>query len=220
MKGIYLASYKAIHEKYNIVYQDINGKRDISGNMLDIDLTPYDFIIATPPCNYWSRANCRRETSKYAQETKHLLPDIIEKLYRQDKPYIIENVRNDRLFKVNNLYDFPCFIYKIGRHTYWTNVKLDISDIPQRQDYKYGGKVIKYEDIQNSSANCQGGFNVHVVIERFLETIHKEDKMNDNKIMRLEKDQYGNCFKVIKGRYFIISLEEYNQILKDMLEDE
>ena len=43
--------------------------------------------------------------------------------------------------------------------------------------------------------------------------------MNVNKIMRLEKDQYGNCFKVVKGRYFIISLEEYNQILKDMLED-
>ena len=40
------------------------------------------------------------------------------------------------------------------------------------------------------------------------------------KITRLEKDQYGNCFKVIKGRYFIISLEEYNQLLKDMLEDE
>ena len=49
--------------------------------------------------------------------------------------------------------------------------------------------------------------------------------MNDNKIMRLEKDQswykdqYGNCFKVVKGRYFIIELEEYNQFLKDMLED-
>ena len=43
--------------------------------------------------------------------------------------------------------------------------------------------------------------------------------MDDIKIMRLEKDQYGNCFKVVEGRYFIIELEEYNQFLKDMLED-
>lgn len=53
----------------------------------------------------------------------------------------------------------------------------------------------------------------------FSEIDFKKKNMNDNKIMRLEKDQYGNCFKVIKGRYFIISLEEYNQLLKDMLED-
>ena len=203
MKGIYLASFKAIHENYDIVYQDINGKRDIGGDMLEIDLSHYDFIIATPPCNYWSRANYRRETSIYAQATKKLLPEILVALAYQDKPFIVENVRNDRLFKVNNLYDFPCFIYKIGRHTYWTNVKLDISDIQQRQDYKYGGKVIKYEpefiaqykkigdhqfldektgkifrsnNTKRVSTNTQGGFNVHVVIERFLETIHKEDK--------------------------------------------
>lgn len=31
MRGIYLASYKAYHPKYNIVYQDINGKRDVAG---------------------------------------------------------------------------------------------------------------------------------------------------------------------------------------------
>ena len=59
----------------------------------------------------------------------------------------------------------------------------------------------------------------YTIIE-FTNIDFKEDKMNDNKIMRLEKDQYGNCFKVIKGRYFIIPLEEYNQLLKDMLEDE
>ena len=56
-------------------------------------------------------------------------------------------------------------------------------------------------------------------IVEFSDIDFTDKKMNDNKIMRLEKDQYGNCFKVIKGRYFIISLEEYNQLLKDMWED-
>ena len=73
MKGIYLASYKANHPNHDIVYQDINGERDIDGDMMEIDLTPYDFIIATPPCNWWSRANYRRNTSLYALTTKHLL---------------------------------------------------------------------------------------------------------------------------------------------------
>lgn len=74
MKIIYLAAFKAHHPNWNMVYQDINGKRDIAGDMLEIDLTPYDVIIATPPCNYYSRANYRRETSEYSQKTKHLLP--------------------------------------------------------------------------------------------------------------------------------------------------
>lgn len=82
MKGIYLAAFKASHPNYDIVYQDINGKRDIGGDMMEVDLTPYDFIIATPPCNWWSRANYRRDKSPYALETKHLLPDIIEKVAR------------------------------------------------------------------------------------------------------------------------------------------
>ena len=55
MKGIYLAAFKAYHPNYDIVYQDINGKRDIGGDMMDVDLTQFDFIIATPPCNYYSR---------------------------------------------------------------------------------------------------------------------------------------------------------------------
>lgn len=32
MKIIYLAAYKAEHPNWNIIYQDINGKRDIGGD--------------------------------------------------------------------------------------------------------------------------------------------------------------------------------------------
>ena len=185
MKGIYLASFTAYHPNYDLVYQDINGKRDIGGDMMEIDLTPYDFIIATPPCNYYSRANYRRETSKYAQLTKHLLPDIIHKLIKLGKPFIVENVRNSRIFNELHLFDVPCRIYIIGRHTYWTNIEFRHDDIDQRQDFLMHGYVIKYDDtnnkswssLQNLSRNQrQGGYNVYQVIERFLETIHSKER--------------------------------------------
>ena len=49
-RGIYLGSYKAHHPNHNIIYQDINGERDLDGDMMDIinnkDLGKYDFIIS------------------------------------------------------------------------------------------------------------------------------------------------------------------------------
>ena len=98
MKGIYLAACKARHPNYDIIYQDIDKKYkcDLDGDMMNIDLTDYDFIIATPPCNWWSKANPYYKTSKYALETKHLLPDTIIKLGSQSKPFIIENVINKK----------------------------------------------------------------------------------------------------------------------------
>ena len=107
-KGIYLAACKARHDAHNIVYQDIEQERyncDLGGDMLEVDLTPYDYIIASPPCNYYSRANYRRETSEYSQKTKHLLPGILEKLGKQQKPFIVENVRSPRLMQQQGVFD-------------------------------------------------------------------------------------------------------------------
>ena len=158
-KGIYLASYTAYHPDYKITYQDINGKRDIAGDMLDVDLNDYDFIIATPPCNYWSRANYMRDISEYAQKTNHLLPSILTKLCNQDKPFIVKNVRNSRLFKKYHLYDLNCYIYEHGRHTYWTNIMFNPSGIKQVYDFaKHGIHLHK-------KSKMQGGDNVHKVIE-------------------------------------------------------
>lgn len=163
--GLYLAAYKANHPDYNIVYQDINGKRDLAGNMLDYDLNYYDFVIATPPCNFWSRARGNRLPSKYALETKNLLIDILQKLKGFDKPYIVENVRNDKRFNEYNLLNRnDCFIYKIGRHTYWTNIMFN-TWVEQSFDYKTHGKQI-------NSANNQGGINVYRVIESWLKEVH------------------------------------------------
>lgn len=175
MRGIYLASFKAIHPGYDIVYQDIDGSRDLDGDMIAIDLNPYDFIIATPPCNWWSRANYRRNESLYALSTKYLLPCILYKLETIGKPFIVENVRNDVQFKKYGLFDFPCiYVYKIGRHTYWSNVKFDVSDIIQKPkvDYKNGKK--RWLSSQHlARKDRQGGDEVHEVIERFLKVIHE-----------------------------------------------
>lgn len=171
MLGIYLGAYEAYHPNHNIIYQDINNKRDIGGDMLNIDLTEYDYIIATPPCNYWSRARGNK-CSKYSLETKHLLPDIIYKLKNQNKPFIIENVINDkRMLYEKVLPQNDINIYKINRHIYFTNINLDLTNVKQRQDFKYGGKVIVYDDMKNKKH--QGGYNVYNVIEKFINTIEE-----------------------------------------------
>ena len=165
MKGIYLGSYTALHPNYDIDYQDINGLRDIGGDMLDIELTNYDIIIATPPCNYWTKANYRRETSEYALKTKHLLPDILDKLRRTNKPYIVENIRNAPLFKKHGIHDNADYIYIIGRHTYFTNIPFDTSDLTFEPD-----------NVQNrDKSDRQGDKQVHTVIERWLSGLENKE---------------------------------------------
>ena len=175
MKGIYLASFEALHHGHDIVYQDINGKRDIGGDMMQVDLATYDYIIATPPCNWWSRANYRRNTSEYALKTKHLLIDILAKLIDQKKPFIVENVRNDKQFKAHGLFDNNLFIYRIGRHTYWSNILFYVGDIHQEPKVEMVDGKKRYLSSQTlSRKKRQGGQEVHEVIERFIQTL--EDK--------------------------------------------
>ena len=173
MKGIYLGAYKALHESYDIDYQDINGLRDIGGDMLAIDLEKYDFIIATPPCNWWSRANYRRETSEYSIRTKLLLPCILFKLTLLGKPFIIENVLNKKQFHIYGLDNLPGVnMFKIGRHTYWSNIYFYYEDIVQIPKIEIrDGKRIYWSSQQLGKRTRQGTDEVHEVIERFLKEI-------------------------------------------------
>ncbi len=172
MKGIYLASCKARHEKYNLIYNDIDPKYkpDIVGDMLQVDLTPYDFIIASPPCNWWSKANPYYKTSKYALETKHLLPDTIIKLSESGKPFIIENVKNIKRMAENGIFDlinkYGLFYQFVGRHIYIYNGLLIDLNCEQIQDFVYGGKRV------NKDGYNQGGTNVYNVIEIWLKQIN------------------------------------------------
>lgn len=172
MRGIYLAACKARHPNYDIVYQDIDTKYkcDLNGDMLKTDISGYDFIIATPPCNYWSRANPYYKTSNYSAITRHLLPDTIEMLGCQKKPFIIENVINRKRMTEHGIFDiiekYKLYVYYIGRHMYISNIFTpDILGVPQIQDFKYGGIRV------NKDGYNQGGTNVHNVIEKWLEII-------------------------------------------------
>jgi hypothetical protein len=171
MKIIYLAAYKAHHPKWEMTYQDINGKRDIPGDMLDVDLTPYDVIIATPPCNYYSRANYRREESEYSQKTKHLLPTILKRLAYQNKPFIVENVINGVLFKKEGLFNLPIYYYEHGRHSYWTNIPFNPQTLIQNNEFEYRLMSNGKRGMFTPSSKRQGGQNVHNVIEYWLEVV-------------------------------------------------
>lgn len=190
-KGIYLGAYKAYHENYDIDYNDVKQTSEhinVIDDMLNVDLSSYDYIIATPPCNYWSRANYRRETSRYAQLTKHLLIDIIDKLIKLGKPFIVENVRNNKLMDRYNLLSKDCYIIQHGRHTYWTNVKFDTSDIEVKTQFKAQykkighkqfideatGKIYRSNNTKRLESNTESGDDVHQVIERFLKVVHNE----------------------------------------------
>jgi len=166
---ICLAAGKAVLNYDNVIYNDFIVKRDLVCDMMDVDLSQYDILIATPPCNYYSRANSykSKETSVYSQTTKHLLPDIIDKFIASGKPFIVENVRSGPLFKKLGLFNKNCFIYFYGRHTYWTNVMFNPLGIPQEYDFcsipGYGCVRLK--------SYVQGGKNVNDVFDYWLSIV-------------------------------------------------
>lgn len=164
MKGVYLCARKHRIPGYNIVYNDIIEYPgiDLCVDALQIDFEKFDFIIATPPCNYWSRANWRRECSDVALSTKHLLPSILFKCIDSKKPFIVENVMNKTLFDANGLLSF--YVFTFGGHTFWTNVFMFIPDksYAVRQNKQY----VSREKRDNNQ-------NVDLIIKLFLETIHQ-----------------------------------------------
>ena len=165
MKILYLAAgHGQINTIHDVVYQDLFVKRDLGGDMLDIDLKGYDLIIASPPCNYYSRANYRYKTSKYSNDTKHLLPGIITKLENIGVPVIIENVINKKRMSFI-LQKTSLFYNEVGRHCYFTNRLVDFSCISQSFNFECGCK-----SVQNCSTKArQGGKNVQLVFEYYIE---------------------------------------------------
>lgn len=166
-KIIYLGARKSRLNYKNITYNDIDKKFncDLICDMLNIDLNEYDIIIATPPCNFWSRANHKLD-SEYSQKTKHLLPDILKKCCKLDKPFIIENVRNIPRFDKFGIFDiasnFGIYIYEVGRHTYFTNI---FSNLNCTQTFDYNSQGIRLKK------NIQGGENVEKVLNIWLSNL-------------------------------------------------
>ncbi len=171
-KVIYLASGRAKLKYDNVVYNDMYETADLKCDMLQVDLNNYDIILASPPCNYYSRARGSNPPSDYAKYTKHLLPTILNKVMKLNKPFIIENVRNKPLFKKLGLFNLPCFVYFHGRHTYWTNIMLDFRHIAQTFDFKR----IKGYGCVRLKKYVQGGENVNNVFDYFIEYVIENNK--------------------------------------------
>lgn len=163
---IYLASGRAKLNYPYVIYNDLyEDSADLKCDMMSVNLEDFDILIASPPCNYYSRANSykSKESSFYAQSTKHLLPDIIDKFIATGKPFIVENVRSFPLFNKAGLFNKNCFVYFLGRHTYWTNVMINFSNFPQEYDFDSHGLRLK--------SYVQGGDNVNKVFDFFIETV-------------------------------------------------
>ena len=165
MKAVYLGAFRAYHPGFDILYQDINGLRDIGGDMMYVPLNDFDFLIASPPCNFWSRIRMCNY-SVYTLATGYLLPSILKKFIQSGKLFVVENVSNIERFKKFGIFDLPCLKYKIGRHMYFTNIYLSNIEL------KHLRSLQVFEDLTHMpSYNRQGGKNVHIVIDYFLKKV-------------------------------------------------
>lgn len=166
MKGLYLCAREHRLPGFNIDYNDIefypglkflcDMRELIKNNSL---ISGYDFFICTPPCNYYSRANYRRESSKVAQKTKDLLPLCIDFCLRLGKPFIIENVCNSTLLPYTN----KCYIFDFGNHTFYTNIFMLVPD---------KSFAVKQNKQYVSRCKRDNNYNVDLIIKLFLESIN------------------------------------------------
>lgn len=167
MKILYLCCGYGEIDFSNVTYNDlyIKRKNGLMCDCRDIDISKYDIVVASPPCNFWSKANYRRDSSNYAQLTKPLLLYCIDLLRKYPNiPIIIENVRNLPLFmKHINLFDI--YFVATGRHTYFSNRDIDFI------------KKFKFEkscNISNlSRKKREGDLQVRTVFNRFIYEVLK-----------------------------------------------
>lgn len=166
---VYLASGRDFLCFDNILYNDLFIKRDLVCDMLEVDLNSFDIVLASPPCNYYSRANYRRDISSYSLNTRHLLPCILNKLAFSDKFFIVENVKNYNLFNKLGLINLPnVYFFTFGRHSFWTNV------------FSFEAYLSSYFHIYNTSCNIsylpsykrQGDKAVSFVFNCFIEFLN------------------------------------------------
>lgn len=160
MRGLYLCAREHRIEGYDIDYNDIEPYDGINlcCSCEDVSLDGYDFVIATPPCNYYSKANYRREYSKVAQMTKHLLPAILERLRGFKGAFLVENVQNASLLP----HPDHCLEFVWGNHTWYTNrffaIPPHCMEVPQHK-------------AKLPQGHRDGNENVDIIIKCFLDTV-------------------------------------------------
>lgn len=158
---LYLAAkeHRIVKEGFSFKYNDVVDYDgiDFLCDMLKVDISPYDVVLATPPCNWYSRANYRRDESPVALATKHLLPSIVDKLLATDKLFMVENVMNSTLIPKyhDRLYQFTW-----GQHTFFTNVLL----LVPHKSYE-----VAQHKAQMQYGHRDDNYNVHYIFDLFLD---------------------------------------------------
>ena len=119
----------------------------IQGDALAQDLSQYDFVWASPPC----QAYCALNTMPNLREHKKLIPAVREMLEAWGGPYIIENVEGAKrelrapVMLCGSMFGMESNGYQVRRHRYFeSNIPLDV---PMTCDHGphtmgiYGAKV-------------------------------------------------------------------------------
>jgi len=103
--------------------------RFIQGDAMAQDLTGYDFVWASPPC----QAYCALNTMPNLREHKKLIPAVREMLEAWGGPYIIENVEGakrelrDPVMLCGSMFGLESNGYQVRRHRYFeSNIPLDV----------------------------------------------------------------------------------------------
>lgn len=137
-------------------------KTDIQKDCQQINYDEFDMIIASPPCNYWSKANYRRdrEESKYAQKTKYLLQFFLNIATNNNKPIIIENVINRKLMEKELKIPNNIEIVINGRHTYFSNKNIQFI---KKFTFEKSCNIVN-----KSTKQRQGDNQVQQVFEKFI----------------------------------------------------
>ena len=113
---------KGLHNAgFRVVGVDIKRSKNypykhIESDALEVDLSPFKFVWASPPCQFASENTQKR----YRANHQNLIPAVREKLILSGLPYIIENVENARHHLIKPI--MLCgsmFGLKIFRHRYF-----------------------------------------------------------------------------------------------------
>lgn len=128
--GLHNAGFEV--EGVDIVRQKNYPFKFHQADALDFDLSGYDFIWASPPCQRFS------EQTNKAHRGNHpnLIPEIRRRLRATSKPYIIENVEGARFELINPIkLCGTMFGLPIYRHRYFESNALPFSLLPPCQHF-------------------------------------------------------------------------------------
>ena len=102
----------------------------VQGDALAQDLSGFDFVWASPPC----QAYCALNTMPNLREHKKLIPAVRDKLQEWGGPYIIENVEGakreliDPVMLCGSMFSLESHGYQVRRHRYFeSNVDICVS---------------------------------------------------------------------------------------------